>query len=186
MRAMGDAVRETNERNAAYYASKWRDPDALMQKTNGSRFNGGGEAPAGAADIYPQFVAVQGLSGAVYWIEGGQRHPVQGSLSFPVVRLSQIDLRRWPIGEPISAAVAERRWRGLEEPSGWFAGVAMLPDGTFYHLEGTTARPLVSAQALESWNLHLKPARVTTMTELMAGRTVGRPIIALPRLRQRL
>lgn len=184
IRAMGDALAGFNARNQSYFLAKWNNPSAWIAQVDRQRAGQPGGAAAAHA-LYPERVAVQGISGPVYWIEGGQRHPVQGELSFPPVFVSQIDLRRWPIGEPVHAGDAERRWRGLDDPAGWEAGVAVLSNGALYHLEGNLYRRIIGYQALESWHLHLKPVRLITEEEL-TGRSEGLPVIPLPILKQRL
>ncbi|MBW5447382.1 glycosyltransferase [Cohnella sp. CFH 77786] len=184
MRALGSSLFELNHRNESYYAVKWNDPIGWVQRAVQHAPGYRGELPAGAL-YYPQRVAVKGIGDAVYWIEQGQRHPVEGSLSFPVVQVSQVDLRRWPVGEPIKSTQAERSWRGLDDPAGWGAGVAILPDGQVYHVEGNTVRRVISITAMHSWQLHVKPARLVAENEL-SGRESGPPIIPLPKLKQRL
>jgi hypothetical protein len=134
--------------------------------------------------FFPDRVAVQGWGADVFWIEGGMRRPVEGALGIPSVRLSKVDLRRWPLAAPISALEAERRWHGIDD-GGTGAGVALLPDGTPYHLEGNTVRRIISSTAMQAWQLHLKPL-VTMAPEQLADKAEGLPIVAPPQIRQRL
>jgi hypothetical protein len=73
----------------------------------------------------------------------------------------------------------------MDDPSGWSASLAVLPDGTTYHVEAGVVRRIVSRPALESWRLHLKPPRAVTLEELKQ-RPEGLPIIPLPIIKQRL
>ncbi len=184
IRALGQSLKRINNRNEAYYMSKWSNPASWVGRIAGQMENFQGSVRVGAA-LYPEMVAVQGLGETVYWIEGGQRHPVVGTISIPVVRVTQIDLRRWPVGELVPAGAVERRWRGLDDPSGWSASIAVLPDGELYHVEAGVVRRIVSRPALESWHLHFKPFRSVTPEEL-SGRPEGLPIIPLPVIKQRL
>jgi glycosyltransferase involved in cell wall biosynthesis len=159
--------------------NKWNDPNAWIKR---ACMNAGSRS---FLSWYPQRVVVQGLGDTRYWIDRGMKHPVQGELTFPVVRVTQMDLRRWKTGEPISAENAERRWRGMDDPAGWEAGLAILPDGSMHHLEGGEYRPLISRRALECWQLHLKPIRLVSWGEI-ATRREGMPIAPLPEIRQRL
>lgn len=176
------AAQGTNERNEYYFIAKWNDPNGWMQQVRKLMSEQRTSFPAGAA-LFPQWVAVKGAGLGVYWIENGERHLVEGSLSFPVMRLSQVDLRRWPVGDPIAAGIVERRWRGLDDPDNWTAGVALLPDDTAYHVEGDTVRRIVNHYALHAWKLYLKPTRQVRPEELAVKR-LGTPIIPPTLLRQ--
>jgi GT2 family glycosyltransferase len=184
VRSMAGTLRRTNVHNEAYYVAKWSNPDSWVGWVGARVASLAGTVRAGWA-LYPEMVVVKGLGDNIYWIEGGQRHPILGSVSVPVVPVSQVDLRRWPIGEPVPAGAVERRWRGMDDPSGWSASLAVLPDGTTYHVEAGVVRRIVSRPALESWRLHLKPPRAVTLEELKQ-RPEGLPIIPLPIIKQRL
>ena len=184
VRSMAGTLRRTNVQNEAYYLAKWGHADSWVGPVGAQVASLAGAVRPGLA-LYPEMVVVKGLGDAIYWIEGGQRHPVIGAVSVPVVPVTQVDLRRWPAGEPVPAGTVERRWRGLDDPSGWSASLAVLPDGTAYHVEAGVVRRIVSRVALESWRLHLKPPRAVTPEELKQ-RPEGLPIIPLPIIRQAL
>ncbi|MFC5405511.1 glycosyltransferase family 2 protein [Cohnella soli] len=176
MKALGDRFQEVNDRNEFYFMDKWNNPYEWIPFAH-EREAQTGEKIAHTGDYFPENVVVQGAGANYYWIEGGVRRGVEGTFSFPAVRVSQVDLRRWPVGEPIRAVEAEHRWHSTT--------VAKLPDGAFYYIEGTKARKLMSAAAMRMWNLHLKPQ--TEMTEEhLGGLEQGLPIIAPPLLKQLL
>lgn len=184
IKAIGHLIAESNVRNEAYYLAKWNDVQLWKQRMTNLRGTPHQSAPPGAA-AYPQWVVVQGLGPAVYWIEGGHRHPIEGPISIPAVQLSQIDLRRWPIGEPVHASEVERKWRGLDQPPGSLTGIVRQLDGPTFHVEGGVLRQVISLTALESWLLHLKPI-MDVEAAAVSGMPIGMPIMALPKLRQRL
>lgn len=185
IRALGDGFSRIHSANERYYLDKWRGWRQLI----GSRASRPDEEDGspGLSEWFPDGIAVQASDAAAYWIEGGRRRPVAGVLSIPAVRLSRIDLRRWPVGEPIAAEEAAARWEdaGASLVGGRACSVALLPDGTAYHVEGDVARRVLGPAALKGWNLHLKP-----MAELppdaLADLAQGRPIIAPPKLLQAL
>ncbi len=182
MKALGDRYHEVNDRNQLYYMEKWHNPNEWIHQVREHEAMNPGVLPHSAV-LYPERVVVQGIGENRYWIEQGMRRLVSGELSVPAVRISQIDLRRWPLGEPISAEEAESRWLGRDEESGWESGVAVLADGRSFHVEGSRVREIIGEKALESWNLHLKPKK-TISQEMLDTKIRWLPIIASPLLRQ--
>ena len=192
IRAIGSAIAESNVRNESYYLAKWNDAGRWKSCVDEQRSRladaamEGEPARAGAgAGLYPELIAVQGIGPAAYWIEGGVRRPIVGDCSVPVVQVSQVDLRQWPVSDAIDAVEVERRWRGLNHPSGLQAGIVQQPDGPTWHVENRTLRQVISLTALECWQLHLKPVAVVESAMLL-GMPLGLPIIAPPRRIQRL
>ncbi|CAI6042994.1 glycosyltransferase family 2 protein [Cohnella sp. JJ-181] len=194
IRALGDGFNQIHTKNERYYLDKWRGWQqwagigiAASQPAEDGR--SGSRPPLGLSVLFPSGIAVQAADANVYWVEGGERRRVEGVLPFESVKLSRIDLRRWPIGEPIAAEEAAARWSGAAADAAGSLGracaVALLPDGTAYYLEGDTARRVLGPAALRSWNLHLKPMAEVS-PEALAGWRSGAPIIALPKLLQAL
>ncbi|MGG1312125.1 glycosyltransferase family 2 protein [Cohnella laeviribosi] len=181
IRALGDRFAQVNDRNKLYFADKWQNPyewiHRVLQKAEAA-----GQAQKqlpGMTALYPDRIAVQGIGAGVYWIEDGKRHPVEGQPLFPVTRVSQVDLKRWPAAAPIGAEEAARRWQGEQ------TGIVMLPDGTKYHREGGCIRRIASEAAMRMWHFHLKRTDVL-QPEDVAAFAEGLPIVAPPVLRQRL
>ena len=184
IRSLGDQIAQINRHNETYYSEKWVRPHELIQRVyRHELFHRHGGTLPDMRLLYPERVAVRGIGPTVYWIEDGVRRPVAGAITFPPVRVSQVDLRRWPMAEPIHADEVEIRWRGLNEQTG--ASVAVLPDGSYFHLEGNSYRRIIGHVALQAWNLHLKP-QVALSPEQLARRWEGLPIIAPPQCRQQL
>ncbi|MFC5702246.1 glycosyltransferase family 2 protein [Cohnella faecalis] len=182
MKALGEQFMVVNNRNESYFSDKWHSPEEWIFKVLQHPLAQGRTLP-GSAWLYPERVAVQGFGPHVYWIEGGQRRRIEGVVGLPVTRVSQVDLRRWPVGDIIAVEEAERRWRGADNE--WQAGVVMLPDGAAYHVEGHHIRRIVTPSALFLWNLNAKPCQMTT-PESLAGKMEGLPIIAPPQIRYSL
>ncbi|MFC4596964.1 glycosyltransferase family 2 protein [Cohnella hongkongensis] len=182
MKALGDRFQEVNDRNEQYFIEKWRNPEEWIRQA-AHRRDPASRGPLHAAAFYPERIVVQGIGAHYYWIEQGQRRLVEGAITFPAVRLSQIDLKRWPAGAPISVGEAEARWRGLDGESGWETGVAQLQDGTLFYAENGKARRIVSASVMKLWQLHYKPIRSISPEDLSKAEE-GLPIIAPPLLKQ--
>ena len=106
---------------------------------------------------------------------GGEPRP----LALPAVRLSQVDLRRWPPGDPIAAEEAERKWREYDDKIGSLSGIVLHVEDDVYFAEYGKLRPVCSDLALRSWYLHLKPA-ARLSREQAAGLARGIPIVAPP------
>ncbi|WP_169306746.1 glycosyltransferase family 2 protein [Cohnella pontilimi] len=173
-------VREPNER----LLEKWNSMLEWMESA-GIHSITPQRTTAHTAVFYPERILVRALGPTVYWIENGERHPVRGTVSVPAVRVSQVDLRRWPLGKPVEYEKPELEFRGLTESGSRLLGVVRLPDGNHYHVEGGKVRRIVNRSAMEAWNLHLKPVREIS-TERLMSRESGLPIIAPPVLRQML
>jgi len=182
MKALGDRFQEVNDRNQFYYSDKWHNPYEWIQMVREHPDLRQCPLPHTAC-FYPEKVVVQAIGANYYWIEDGKRRLVEGDVSFPVVRLSQVDLRRWPLGEPISSEEVEVRWRGTGDDWDMESGLVMLSDGSAYYIENSVARRIVSSAAMTKWNLHLKPKKTIT-PEMLACKAQGLPIISAPLLRQ--
>ncbi|MBN2982931.1 MULTISPECIES: glycosyltransferase family 2 protein [Cohnella] len=178
LRAIGEQFARINDRNHLYFNEKWQHPYEWIHRV--LKLSPSVSEPlADMSLLYPERIAVQGIGAAVYWVEDGMRHSVEGELSLPVTRISQIDLKRWPIGGKISGEEASARWFGEA------TGVVMLPDGTLFYREADRLRRIVSLAAMQAWHLHLK--KIDVMQPEEAARWAeGLPIVAPPVLRQRL
>lgn len=184
MRALGEELNRVNEHNGNYFMDKWVNPHEWIHRIRKIADDTGRTLPD-MRSLYPSHIAVQGFGAAVYWIEDGARRPVEGLPNVPVVRVSQVDLLRWPIAEPIGAWELEARWHETDNPQGYPRGGMSLPDGTTYMIEENKARRVISRAALLSWRLHEKPIRMVE-PDALAMLEEGLPIISRPILLQEL
>ncbi|WP_027087880.1 glycosyltransferase family 2 protein [Cohnella panacarvi] len=184
IKAVGDRMVKVNNQNENFFHRKWPMLGELMDTIHAH--SGHSPRTASAASLYPERIIVRGLGADCFWIEQGRRRLVEGVLNVPVVRVSQIDLRLWPIGEPIQADEAERRWYGRNEGvDGETSSIVRMPDGTVCYIEGNVIRRLHGEAALQGWELHKKPERALNdarTSELQAGL----PIISPPVMKQSL
>lgn len=184
IKALGEGLNEVNDRNRQCFVDKWNNPYEWIHCVGQHPETIEG-ALRNSASLYPEHVVVQGIGANIYWIENGLRRQVEGKLSFPVSRISQVDLRLWPLGEPIASTEVERRWRGQGENKEWEAGILMLLDGDAFHIEGDKVRRIAGSAAMQAWNLHLKPIK-TVSPEVLSDWVEGLPIISPPILKQEL
>ncbi|MBM7566719.1 glycosyltransferase family 2 protein [Paenibacillus sacheonensis] len=174
MKALGSKFEEVNNHNEHVYVDKWGNPHDLIQAV---RQLGTGLPPQGETAFFPQGIVVRGATDTRYWIEGGLRRPIVGEAQAPVVRLSQIDVRRWPAGEPIASADVDASWQGQ--------GGIWEADGILYMAENGVRRRVPGMKAAEAWSLQLRRGAAPTAEQL--GQLVeGFPVIAPVRVAEKL
>ncbi|MBW7459181.1 glycosyltransferase family 2 protein, partial [Paenibacillus sepulcri] len=115
MKGLGENLAKINNHNMQFYMEKWGNPHDLVHQVkemlplHRERTGLAAQQPVGETAFFPQQVVARGVSERLYWIERGVRRPVTGEPAVPITRLSQVDLRRWPIGDGISAEEVEAR-----------------------------------------------------------------------------
>ncbi|WP_188886945.1 glycosyltransferase family 2 protein [Paenibacillus radicis (ex Gao et al. 2016)] len=189
MKALGDQLAEVNNRNMVFYMNKWSNPYEWIHQLRSGTLQGGTQHPErGEASFYPEGVAVQGTGETVYWIENGHRRPIEGEWPGPVIRLSQVNMKRWTIGETLSEQEASARWLGVQETAQGLdqhGKVASGLDGFLYYIEHGSKRRIVTETAAKAWVLHERPIAAITREQL-ADMPDGLPLISPVKLRQRL
>ncbi|WP_236342620.1 glycosyltransferase family 2 protein [Paenibacillus plantiphilus] len=201
MKALGERFMEVNDQNLQFYVEKWGNPHELVHRVKEMNRihaleSGGTEGllPHGETIFFPQSVIVRGTRETLFWIENGIRRPIIGVIELPVVRLSQVDLRRWPIGEAIGSADAAARWHGYghggsvegsEHALSMNGLTAVGADGSFYVVENGKRRRAASRATVEQWGLQLKPQAPLSADEI-SMLAEGFPIIAPVRVSAQL
>lgn len=175
-----DQFEEMYARNLAFYSDKWGETAALLKEAAGF-WNGKALA---VNDYYPSHVTVKGVGSTAYWVEQGVRRPLERSDGIAATRLSQIELKNWPEGDPISAAEWSAKLRLLAAPGSpgeplAEGGLAQAPDGRLYQHRGGKLHRLVTAWAAEVWGLNRRSVKPLTESEA-AAYPLGLPIIAPP------
>ncbi|PWW07355.1 GT2 family glycosyltransferase [Paenibacillus cellulosilyticus] len=187
MKATGQQFEGINERNMRFYINKWGNPHELVHQVNEWRrlqeeLAGTPPLLNGMIDFYPQHVSVKGVGETVYWLADGQRRPLMGPTMLPVVRLSQVDMCRYPIGEPIGAddpLVVAAITRPVDSV------VTTSTDGTRYIVEAGKKRRITTQDAAERWGLDRRYTHRMSDAEL-SSLPDGLPIIAPVVLHQSL
>lgn len=177
MKALGTTdFSEVYGRNMQYYSRKWGLPDRLLGEVQGL------PGRRKMTDFYPAFGVVKGAGPQLYWIENGVRYPLDSAPpGLPVVRVSQIDLWSWPIGESRSGA-SMGAWMVNLHASGdeeaWLRGeLRQSPDGDLYQWDGSALRRLATETALHTWGYAAFPSKPLT-TEQLHELPKGPPILA--------
>ncbi|MDF2667924.1 MAG: glycosyl transferase family 2 [Paenibacillus sp.] len=171
---------EVYSRNLAFYSSKWGETHSLLQETlhlwDGS--------PTRMNDLYPTHVIVQGTGANMYWIEQGKRFPLPLDIQLPATRLAQVDIKNWPLGDPlnhveIAGRLAATSGRQLE--GGMLADGALVQtaDGKHYQCKSGILHRISTDWALQVWNLSGRTIHPITDAAKSAYRE-GLPIIAPP------
>ncbi|XEC93412.1 glycosyltransferase family 2 protein [Paenibacillus tarimensis] len=179
MKALGDRMDTVYGRNLAYFSEKWGETRTVLDMAGGT----GNENPSyRMTDFYPTHVLVKGAGPEIYWIENGSKHPVIGAAEAQAVRLSQTDLRNWPLGSSIQeeerASKAESL-ASIPSPYGPLAEGVLVnaPDGKTYQSDRGRLRPLTGSRALSAWQIDSRSIYPIT-EEVEALYPKGLPIIA--------
>ncbi|WP_138755441.1 glycosyltransferase family 2 protein [Paenibacillus sinopodophylli] len=182
-----------SEGSNRYFHSKWSGlEESLFEKTllvyTGQQPLTEAEAKLGEALFYPQQMVVKGLGSIAYLIEGHIRRPIEGSYDHKIIRLSQLDLWRWTVGEKIAAEkVCEytERLHLTDLAKAHEHVVCESRNGSSYYIENGKKRMIISRLAVEGWNLPNHECRMLSEEELDAI-PEGLPLIAPITLRQAL
>jgi len=137
----------------------------------------------GETAFFPQFTLVESIRGNQFWIEAGIRYPVKNYVQLPSVRISQLDLQRWPLGYPIDASMVKERWHtyfGERDAKGPQRALCMTISGidqSICIVENGTRRRVTSDEAIRVWGIHERPITLITARE-WDNLPEGLPIIA--------
>ncbi|MFC3767207.1 glycosyltransferase family 2 protein [Paenibacillus sp. GCM10012303] len=175
---------EVYGRNLAFYSDKWGETHSLLNETSGHW----SDKLLGMKDFYPSHVTVRGAGPAAYWIENGLRRPLERSEGADVTRVSQIDLRNWPMGEVISlqewqAKLAKLQSAVRKEGDPLHEGaVVQTPDGALHQHRSGTLHRLITGWVTKVWNLDRYAVQALSESEALRFAT-GLPVIAPPVIR---
>lgn len=181
--ASGDQAHATTNHHASLFQKKWRNPYNWLHRVRERYGQQDGER---CHAFYPTHVAVTGLSGTVYWIEQGIKHPVEGELTIPIVNVSQVDLRGWPTGSAVEAETVAKKWKESHTEDGEIAegSVFTTESGGYYQRQGDQYRELMSEHALLRWGLADKVVEHTEIDKNALKE--GMPIMAAPEIHSHL
>jgi GT2 family glycosyltransferase len=184
------SLQEINKHNEHYLKQKWPDPTGIISQAEQmwrALDAAASYRSLGECAFYPDYVAVRGIRDTIYWIERGVRRPIEGVFTLPVTRLPQLLISRYPLGQTISAAEAEDKWRCSNgvDASSETPCVVMTEDGLLYVLQAGERRLIAGEKAAEYWGLTQKP-RTSISAERLVSLQAGLPIISPVILQQSL
>jgi GT2 family glycosyltransferase len=178
IKALGDKFEEVYGKNLEFYANKWGDTHSLLSEVQ--RMQDGSQLQMN--HFYPSHVLVKGAGPKLFWIENGVRHPLLDMETGEASRVSQIDLRNWEVGAPVtSQEIADKlaalsqgvtSWHGLSDGK-----LVASSDGTTYQYRQGRLHRLINERAITYWKLEHRHNAL--LTENMAAQCPqGLPIIA--------
>ncbi|MFC5447328.1 glycosyltransferase family 2 protein [Paenibacillus aestuarii] len=178
IKALGERFEEVYSKNLDFYSRKWGDSHSLLHEVQ-QKLSGG---HAAMRDFYPTHLVVRGVSPSLYWIEDGMRRPIIGDAQLQASRISQVDLRSWRMGAPISAQEVLNMMTVL---SHGLIGRGPLPEGMLvsdtgnnvYQIHSGKLRRFVNDWPLSQWKLSQRH-QAPISNELKACYEQGLPIIA--------
>lgn len=149
---------KVNEDNGSYFNRKWGNPHVLVDqlKDGGSR---------SSTQFYPKNIVLKSSQGNLYWLEDERRYLIKGNavhsgIAARAVRISQRDLKRFPLCGEIAAERVELRIHDLlnsrVQPGEVMkeGSVLRTEQGRIYQLAGGQIRPFVTVYAAQAWRLH--------------------------------
>ncbi|GIP31291.1 glycosyltransferase family 2 protein [Paenibacillus sp. J2TS4] len=168
-------------KNKQFYSNKWGDTHALLTEV----LDGQDGAPLQMKDFYPTHVLVKGAGSATFWVENGVRYPLEEPAEFVSTRLSQVDLRNWPVGFTLSNDQVKQKLLSLTTSTEGALSDGVLvrtPEGKSYQFKQGKLHRFVTDWALTTWNLdnrHIIPISDAEKNKYAEGI----PIIAPPIIR---
>ncbi|MBP1966993.1 glycosyltransferase [Paenibacillus aceris] len=178
IKALGDQFEKVYSKNLDFYSRKWGDSHSLLHEVQQKL----GGSTASMNDFYPSHTIVRGVLPQLYWVENGIRHPIEGGMSLLASRISQVDLRSWRIGPPISSQAVEEKLAHLAQV---VKTEGPFPDGLLvrtsenivYQVKGDKLHRFINDWAMLFW--HLKERhQVTIDGQSLEQYAQGMPIIA--------
>jgi len=180
-----------------YFMNKWSglneefldlETSSYIRQAAAPEWEAGIRPKLGESVFYPQQMVVKGFGDTIYWIEDSVRRPIVGHWDQSVIRISQLDLCRWSIGESIDSETVRAR-RGLpysgENEVLRNGNIYASESGSSYYLENGKKRVIVSQLAADGWGLQAE-YKVKLSEDELNTIPDGLPLIAPITLHQAL
>ncbi|UVI28613.1 glycosyltransferase family 2 protein [Paenibacillus spongiae] len=183
MKSLNGRFDQVYKKNLAFYANKWADPHMMLSLAWQRTMNG---ITLRTIDSYPTCVIVQGAGTTSYWVENGIRSPIVGTVDVQAIRVSQIDLRNWQLGEAIMAEEVMNRmhvlYRSSTESPDVEGRLVRLQDGAVYQRKGGKLHRFMNRQTIAAWKLDYYEPLILHQLKVQHGEE-GPPIISPPLLK---
>jgi GT2 family glycosyltransferase len=170
MKSLGDQMGEVYARNLDFYGRKWGDAMRLAAEAAGYP-----RERRGMLQFYPDGAHVKGNQGVSFRLTRGTRQRLlqADGAAPPPVRLSHVELRGSPLGEPLD---------DVSVFAGSGEGLLRGEDGVLYRLENGKLRRFVSPFAFAAWGFAEEQA-AAAYADTIGSLPHGLPIIAPVTLR---
>ncbi len=185
MKSLNGRFDQIYGRNLSFYSNKWSDPHGYLSFNWLVNMEG---IQLRSLDFYPTCMIVRGISATIYWVENGMRYPISGDCGVDSIRVAQLDLRCWRLGEDISSDEVLQRVLALQRidteqqdssVNTLVEGrLVQVRDGNVYQLKGGKLHRFMNMQAITSWNV--QTYHVTHLAHNQHNYAEGPPIISAP------
>lgn len=185
MKSLNGKFEQVYANNLTFYSSKWGDPHDMLTLKWQQNMNSCMKLRT--IDLYPTCIFVRGANTKVYWIENGVRHPIHGAIGIQAIRVSQVDLRCWPLGYGISAENAIERMKTayyVSSTDSWEqeGRLIKLKNGSVYQHKGKILHRFMNQLAVAAWHLDSYEPLLVGEQEIQ-NYEEGAPIISPPVIR---
>jgi GT2 family glycosyltransferase len=156
MKALDTRFEQVYGNNLMFYSQKWSDPHGYL--TLDWRVGMEGIVHR-TIEFYPTCIIVQGVGANKYWIDNGSRHTISGECHLQAVRVSQVDLHQWSLGEAITVEELQQRIQQLEFPAlenTYKEGTLIhVHDGGMYQCVRGMLHRFINTQAITAWGIDM-------------------------------
>ncbi|WP_106768573.1 glycosyltransferase family 2 protein [Paenibacillus faecalis] len=180
MKSLSSRFDQVYANNLSFFSNKWSDPHGILsldwqRKTDSVNLQ--------TIDSYPTCVVVKGAGSRSYWIEQGNRYPIDGTNPVQAVRVSQVDLRNWPLGKVMSAEDVNRRMKAvyglLDDGKVTEGRLVKIRNGSVFQRKGNKLHRFLNRHTLMAWQLDsFEPLSVSP--DELRDYEEGAPIIPPP------
>lgn len=138
-------------------------------------------------DLYPSHVIVKGCGETRYWIEDGFRLPIEQGADLAAVRVSQIELKKWPQGPMLTKddfVEKAATISSIPSPYGPIAEGVLVRDrrGVVYQSLKGKLRRFAEARTQEVWGLAKRPVYAIS-DDVFKQYSEGNPVSVPPVIR---
>ncbi|MGG3283043.1 glycosyltransferase family 2 protein [Paenibacillus solani] len=185
MKMLNSRFEQVYAHNLTFYSSKWGDPHDMLSLKWLQNMNS--SMKLRTIDMYPTCVFVRGVRSETYWIENGVRHLIHGAIGIQAIRVSQVDLRCWPLGDGISTEDAIGRMKTVyyvSSTGSWEqeGRLIKLENGSVYQYKGKKLQRFMNQLTVASWHLDSYEPLLVKEHEVQKYEE-GAPIISPPVIR---
>ncbi|UNK19767.1 glycosyltransferase [Paenibacillus sp. N3/727] len=180
MKSLNSRFDQVYANNLNFYSNKWSDPHGMLlldwqRNMDNSNLQ--------TIDSYPTCVIVQGAGSRKYWIEKGSRYPIDGASGIQAVRVSQVDLRNWHLGETISMEEVNRRKKAMYDSfhDDWDieGRLVKVRDGSVFQRKGNKLHRFLNRHTSVIWHMDSYQPLSVNLHEL-GDYEEGAPVIPPP------